>query len=316
MPSSGEQKRVVRRTLADGSVKEYQYARKAKVLTQRVAPGSVDALIGAYKRSPEWAALNRSTQANYTIYLRDVADLGAAPVAEVRRRTLLALRDAIAGARGVGASTGFLRASSALFGWAVDRDWIEHSPATRIKALAGGHLTAWTAAQADAAASALPEPLRRVVVLARYTGQRRGDLVALTWSAWDGSALRLKQQKGGGALVLPAHPALRAELDAWKVGATSTHILTTMHGMPWQAKHLSYQLPLELDRIGLPRLGVHGLRKLAATSLAEAGCSAHEIAAITGHRTLAMVQLYTQSADQERLAGAAIVRLADRRGPS
>lgn len=35
----------------------------------------------------------------------------------------------------------------------------------------------------------------------------------------------------------------------------------------------------------------------------------HEIAAITGHHTLAMVQEYTQSADQERLAGVAVVKL-------
>ncbi len=35
-----------------------------------------------------------------------------------------------------------------------------------------------------------------------------------------------------------------------------------------------------------------------------------KIAAITGHRTLAMVQEYTRSADQERLAGAAVVKLA------
>jgi integrase len=55
------------------------------------------------------------------------------------------------------------------------------------------------------------------------------------------------------------------------------------------------------------------LRKLAATNLAEAGCSAHEIAAITGHRSLALVSLYTASADQERMATAAIVRLQTRK---
>jgi integrase len=56
-------------------------------------------------------------------------------------------------------------------------------------------------------------------------------------------------------------------------------------------------------------LNVHGLRKLAAASLAECGCSANEIAAITGHDKLAMVELYTASAEQERLAEAAVRRL-------
>jgi integrase len=58
-------------------------------------------------------------------------------------------------------------------------------------------------------------------------------------------------------------------------------------------------------------LNVHGLRKLAATAtaLAEAGCTPHEIAAVTGHKSLAMVELYTRSAAQERLTLTAIGRL-------
>jgi integrase len=47
--------------------------------------------------------------------------------------------------------------------------------------------------------------------------------------------------------------------------------------------------------------------------LAEAGCSTHEIACVTGHRTLAMVELYTRAADQKRMAGAAVVRLIDKK---
>jgi integrase len=47
----------------------------------------------------------------------------------------------------------------------------------------------------------------------------------------------------------------------------------------------------------------------AHRALAEAGCSTHEIAAITGHETLAMVELYTRGADQKRRAAAAIQKL-------
>lgn len=229
---------------------------------------------------------------------------------KVTRRLLLAMRDAIASTRGHGAGTGAIRAWSALFAWAVDREWIDANPAARIRALPGSHWTAWTAAQADTASAHLPEPFRRVVVLARHTGQRRGDLIGMSWSAYDGRSIRLRQQKTGVEMVIPAVPALRAELDAWKRTASSTRILTTARGLPWQPLHLSHQLPRALQAIGLPAgLNVHGLRKLAAATLADAGCSPHEIAAITGHRTLQMVQLYTQSADQERLAIAAMARL-------
>jgi enterobacteria phage integrase len=64
-----------------------------------------------------------------------------------------------------------------------------------------------------------------------------------------------------------------------------------------------------INAAGLPkRCKAHGLRKAAARRLAEAGCSASEIAAITGHKTLAEVERYTRAADQERLARQAMQR--------
>ena len=299
--------RVVKHVLRDGTVKEYRYARQTLKSPTR-EPGSLSSLIEAYRRSPEWRRLAPTTQQMYAIYLRPLDKAGHLRAASIRRRDILALRDGIAEGRGNGAATGFVRAAAALFSWAVDREWIEHSPAAKIRAMPGGHLRTWTADEADAAQRDLPAPLGRVVVLARYTGQRRGDLCAMGWSAYDGATIRLVQQKTGQPLVIPAHPALKAALDAWpKVAAT---ILTDRHGRPWKPQDLSHQLPAALARIGLSNdLGVHGLRKLAATELANAGCTVHEIAAITGHQSLSMVQLYTRSADQERLAGAAIVRL-------
>ncbi len=67
-----------------------------------------------------------------------------------------------------------------------------------------------------------------------------------------------------------------------------------------------------IQEAGLPaRCKAHGLRKAAARRLAEAGCSASEIAAITGHKTLAEVERYTRAADQERLARQAIQRQSE-----
>ena len=300
--------RVVKHRLADGTVKEYKYP-PHKPKTAPASAESIRALITAYQRSPEWLSLAASTRQNYSIYFRPLDRVGHVRAADVRRRDLMIVRDAIAAERGPGAATGFIRAASALFSWAVSREWIDNSPATRIKALAGGTLRAWTPAQAATAIHGLPEPLRRAVVLALYTGQRRGDLVTLPWSAYDGMTIRLTQQKTGAKLVIPCHPALRAELNAWPRQAVT--ILTDARGNCWRPAYLSERLPRALVKLGLPDdLNVHGLRKLAAANLADAGCTTHEIAAITGHRTLSMVQFYTQSADQERLAGAAIVRLS------
>jgi len=51
---------------------------------------------------------------------------------------------------------------------------------------------------------------------------------------------------------------------------------------------------------------IHGLRKNAAVELANAGCSPMEIAAITGHKTLGMVQHYSKRRDQRVAARSAM----------
>uniref|UniRef100_UPI0038D197A4 tyrosine-type recombinase/integrase n=1 Tax=Gluconobacter japonicus TaxID=376620 RepID=UPI0038D197A4 len=58
-----------------------------------------------------------------------------------------------------------------------------------------------------------------------------------------------------------------------------------------------------------PGCSPHGLREAAARRLAEAGCTTHQIAAITGHRSLAEVARYTRAAEQVELARSAMSRL-------
>ncbi len=132
----------------------------------------------------------------------------------------------------------------------------------------------------------------------------------MPWSAYDGRTLKLRQGKTGAVLTLPVHPVLKTELDQWKGSTASTLILVNKFGRPWNASNLSKQLQDGLARIdGFPSgRNIHGLRKLAAINLAECGCSLHEIGSITGHKSLAMIQLYTAGIDQERLASAAVLR--------
>ncbi len=308
--SSPDGCRVVRKRLADGTVKEYRYPRRAPAKSLRAAPGSIDALLAAYRRSPEWLALRPASRSTYSTYLRIVDARGSIAVSAITRRALLDLRDAIAATRGPGAANGFINTATSLFRWAAEREWIAASPAERIKRLAGGHITPWTEADLARALATLEEPYRRVVVLAAHTGQRRGDLCRLAWTSYDGRRLRLVQGKTGTPLVLPVHEDLRRELDAWRTEARdSLLILTPPRAGAWQPNHLSEAMQRALTAAGLPGLSVHGLRKLAATRLAEAGCSLHEICAVLGWQTLSMAQLYTKAAEQERLADAAVMRL-------
>jgi integrase len=53
----------------------------------------------------------------------------------------------------------------------------------------------------------------------------------------------------------------------------------------------------------------HGLRKAACRRLAEAGCTAPEIMAVSGHSTLAQVQIYIEEVDREKMAKTAMAKV-------
>jgi hypothetical protein len=55
----------------------------------------------------------------------------------------------------------------------------------------------------------------------------------------------------------------------------------------------------------------HGLRKAACRRLAEAGCSANVIAAVSGHRDWREIRRYTEKAEQARLARQGMAAVAE-----
>ncbi|MFT8366259.1 MAG: tyrosine-type recombinase/integrase [Gluconobacter cerinus] len=303
MKSSKE--RVVKKRLADGTVKEYRYP---AIKSAEPAPTqTVGALLQVYQYSPEFRALAKQSQRTYLIHIRHIEVLGNIDIALLKRKSVLSMRDALAVTSGPSTANMTVKVLVSILNWGIDREWLVSNPAARIKKLQTGHLLAWTAAEADFAEAHFPEHLRRLIVLARYTGQRRSDLVGLLWSAYSGATIRVAQQKTKTVLMIPVHPKLKVELDAWKREAQSVHILTSRSGLPLHAGTATNTVMALTRALGMREgLNIHGLRKLAAAELANAGCSIHEIAAITGHKSLSMISLYTASASQENMAISAV----------
>src|SRR5580700_4990496 len=110
--------------------------------------------------------------------------------------------------------------------------------------------------------------------------------------------------------MIPMGDELRAAIET--TPANYLTFLTTARGKPFTAAGFTNWFRDMSDAAGLPKgLSAHGLRKAMCRRLAEAGCSEKMIAAISGHKTLRMVQRYTEAADQERMARAAIEQLGN-----
>ena len=85
--------------------------------------------------------------------------------------------------------------------------------------------------------------------------------------------------------------------------------IVTEYGKPFTDAGFGNRFRKWCDEAGLPNCSAHGLRKAAATRLAEAGCTDREIMAITGHRTSRQVNCYTRAASQTLLGDAAMAKV-------
>ena len=125
---------------------------------------------------------------------------------------------------------------------------------------------------------------------------------------------RVKQQKTGTELLIPIHPTLAGIIAGSRRlpdGVTDIRpqpFLTKERGGAYGSRTaFGNQFRVWCHQAGLPAAcSAHGLRKAACRRLAEAGCSAMQIAAISGHKTLAEVERYVKAANQAKLAEAAM----------
>jgi integrase len=67
----------------------------------------------------------------------------------------------------------------------------------------------WTDDDEAAFMKTAPKHLHLPLLLALWTGQRQGDLLRLTWSAYDGETIRLRQSKTGARVSIPVGTPLK-----------------------------------------------------------------------------------------------------------
>src|SRR5260370_24863746 len=95
----------------------------------------------------------------------------------------------------------------------------------------------------------------------------------------------MTQQKFGKQLTIPTTIVLAETINA---AAPSEHVvfLVNEYGRAFTAKGFGKWFTAQCQRIGLTGLSPYGLRKASCRRLAEARCSANEIASISGHASL------------------------------
>ncbi|RTL75837.1 MAG: integrase [Bradyrhizobiaceae bacterium] len=277
-------------------------------LRPTAAPKTFAALAIRYYGSPQYQSLSASSRTNYRRVIDGfLEEHGHRRVDQMTREHV----DIVIGkmANKPGAGIILLKRIRTLIRYAMALGWTDRDPTAGVRGYKSKEIHTWNEGEISIFERRWPQGTRERLTfsLLLYTGQRGSDVYRMTWADIVGDAIRVAQQKTATKLTIPIHEALHRVLStANRSGPT---ILVTAYGEQFSVKGFGQMISAAIREAGLPeRCKAHGLRKAAARRLAEAGCSASEIAAITGHKTLAEVERYTRAADQERLARQAIQR--------
>jgi integrase len=278
--------------------------------TIRITPGSFEALTRSYCGSAKFKQLGATTR---VVYRRIIADLcreyGDKQVERIQSVHIRYSLDAKA--ETPAAANHLLRTFRAVMKHAIRLGIRSDDPTQgvdRLKEVGEGAET-WT--EEDIAAYEARWPIgsrpRLALALLLYTGQRRSDVVRMGRQHVKDGVIEVRQVKTKARLFIPLHPELAAAV------ATETDRLTflvTEAGAAFTPNGFYMRFRGWVTAAGLPAgRSPHGLRKAAARRLAEGGCTAHQIASITGHKSLSEVQRYTRAADQVRMARDAVAHL-------
>jgi integrase len=280
----------------------------APIGAARVKPGTLRALAVSYFASPAFRTMRPSSQrSRRSVIDRLCAQHGDKRVALLQREHVVRL---LASANTPVAGNHLRQSLRSLMQHAVEIGMRSDDPIRDVPKLPTGKgegYHSWSEAEIEQfeRRHLVGSRARLAFALLLYTGQRRSDMVRMGRQHLVNNAIWVRQQKTGREVWIPVHEALAPIL----AGSSNMTFILNERGNPYTATAFGNWFRDQCRAAGLHGCSAHGLRKAAARRLAEAGCSAHEIAAITGHASLKEVARYTEAADRKRLAQSAMAKV-------
>lgn len=272
-------------------------------------------LISEYLESPAWAALAKETRKQFRYQLARMKErAGEAPIHEITPASIAAGRD-LRASKPTDANK-FLKCSSALFRFAVDRQWLRDNPAKGIAKLrtAGTGFRTWKEEEALLFEERWPVGTRERLAfdLLIYTGVRRSDVVRLGRQHTRGGEITITTEKSRNAgrpveVTITILPPLAASIAAAPTG-DMTYIVTAK-GSAFGKESFGTWFKKACRAAGVPGSS-HGLRKLAAVRMAENGATEAELNAVFGWANGSdEAKTYIRKASRSKLARGGIVKM-------
>jgi len=196
--------------------------------------------------------------------------------------------------------------------------WLQDNPVTRVQKeqeSAGRvrHLSATEkTALLTACGNSRMDALGLVVMLALTTGMRRGEIRGLRWSDIDlkRGSIVLHKTKNRDRRAVPIVPQVLAMLGKHAQVRRIDNDLVFPIGDDGGTLDFDHAFIDAVREAKIKDFRFHDLRHTAASYLAMSGATTAEIAAVLGHKTLAMVKRYAHLSDQH--TGTVVERMTNK----
>ena len=261
--------------------------------------GTIAWAIDKHRASEDWAGLASKSRKVYERWMIVLSEtVGDRPLASLTRRAVKETLDGIDSKGGKHHCAAVLRAIAEI---AVDYEYLPANPVMQLRLTTYKPRQAVWAPEDQAAFIAACEGELHGGAMALgfkillNTAQRPGDVRRMQWSQYDGTIIKVRQQKTGKLVEIPCHAVLREALDTAKRKAAGTTIVARTDGRAFSDPLWRHHFDGIKTKAGLEHLQARDLRRTAAVRLAEAGATVPEIAAVTGHsidRTERIMEVY------------------------
>lgn len=267
-------------------------------------------LVERYMDSAAFMTLAPSTQLmRKNILLSACRNGGDLKIGEIDRNLIAAGRDRRAATPF--AAINFMKVMNYLFVWAVDAGLAPSNPldgVKRPKAKTRGHKP-WTIEDLNLYCARHPVGTKAhlAVALLLFTGVRRGDVFNLGRQHVRNGVIEYQANKNDAPLFIAIPPPLALSIELATVG--DMIFLTTAWKTPFKsAASFGNWFRDRCKEAGVD-VRAHGLRKLAATIIADNEGSEKQLQAFFGWRSERQSGVYTKTANARKLAQSAALKL-------
>ncbi|MEY9121310.1 tyrosine-type recombinase/integrase [Bradyrhizobium yuanmingense] len=288
---------------------EYEAAKaggagRIEIGAKRTVQGTVNAALVGYYRSDAYKALAPTTQKNRRAILEGFREVHGDKRIALMHTT--ALQNIISG-KTPAAQLNWRKAMRGFIDYCIAQKLIKSDPLAGVKLLKGktkGYHT-WESSECAQFEERhkLGTRARLAYELLLQAGQSRCDVVRMGRQHIRNGMMTMGRQKTGVPFNVTIMPRLQEAIDAMAADKKNLTFLVTHQGKPFTAAGFGNWFRDVCREAKLPeRCTSHGLRKAAATYLAELGATDHQLMSWFGWTSISQAQVYTKAANRKRMA--------------